>query len=81
MGKIKDLEWDIELRVCEGMSNQAIAKELDIPISMVEDWHKSVGLEWEEVFPADDMGGILDLTKYPFANEDQEEKEMIYYGA
>lgn len=72
MGKIKDVTWDIELRVCEGMSNQAIAQELDIPIEMVEAWHKSVGLEWEEVFPQDDMGGILDLTKYPFVKEEMD---------
>ena len=81
MSKMAELDWDIELRVCEGMSNEAIAKELEIPIQMVEDWHKSVGLEWDEAFPTDDMDGILDLTKYPFALEEQEEKESMYYGA
>ena len=75
MSKMAELDWDIEYRVCEGMSNQAIAKELDIPIEMVEAWHTAHGLS------NDDMGGILDLTKYPFVNEDQEEKEMMYYGA
>jgi FixJ family two-component response regulator len=78
MSKMAELDWDIEYRVCEGMSNEAIARDLDIPIKMVEDWHTSVGLEWEEAFPAD---AVLDLTKYPFINEDKEEKEMMYYGA
>lgn len=80
MGKIKDLEWDIEFRVCEGMSNQAIAEELEIPIEMVQDWHRSVGLEWEEVFPSDNMGGILDLTQYPFVNEEQEDQDKMYHS-
>ena len=72
MSKMAELDWDIELRVCEGMSNKAIAQELNIPIKMIEDWHKSVGLEWEEATPADDMGGILDLTKYPFVKEEMD---------
>lgn len=72
MSKMAELDWDIEYRVCEGMSNEAIARDLDIPIKMVEDWHASVGLEWEEAFPQDDMGGILDLTKYPFVKEEMD---------
>jgi hypothetical protein len=66
MSKMAELDWDIEYRVCEGMSNQAIAQELDIPIEMVEAWHTSHGLS------NDDMGGILDLTKYPFVKEEMD---------
>jgi len=51
MSKMAELDWEIELRVCEGMKSDDIAKELDIPLSLVESWHRAVGLEWEAVFP------------------------------
>jgi hypothetical protein len=35
MSKMAELDWDIEYRVCEGMSNQAIAKELEDRKSVV----------------------------------------------
>jgi len=66
MSKMAELDWNIELLVCEGMSSPAIAKELDIPIEMVEAWHTQHGLS------NDDMGGILDLTKYPFVKEEMD---------
>ena len=75
MSKMAELDWDIEYRICEGMSTKAIAEELNIPIEMVEGWHIQHGLSSE------DMGGILDLTKYPFANEEEEDKDRMYYGA
>ena len=37
MGKMKDLAYDIETLYCEGMSEQAIADELKIPVEMVFD--------------------------------------------
>ena len=51
MSKMAELDWEIELRVCEGMNNADIAKELNISIEMVQAWHKSVNLEWDEAFP------------------------------
>lgn len=42
MGKMAELDWEIELRVCEGMSDADIAQELDIPLSMVQDWYKNL---------------------------------------
>jgi len=35
MSKMKDLAYDIEQLYCEGLSEQAIAEELKIPIEMV----------------------------------------------
>jgi orotate phosphoribosyltransferase-like protein len=37
MSKMKDLAYDIEQLYCEGLSEQAIAEELKIPIEMVMD--------------------------------------------
>ena len=37
MSKIKDLAYDIEQLYCEGLSEQAIADELKIPLDMVID--------------------------------------------
>jgi len=37
MSKMKDLAYDIETLYCEGMSEQAIADELKIPVEMVFD--------------------------------------------
>jgi hypothetical protein len=42
MGKMAELDWEIELRVCEGMNDADIAQELNIPLSMVRDWYKSL---------------------------------------
>jgi len=75
MSKMAELDWDIEYRICEGMSTKAIAEELNIPIEMVEAWYA------QHLSSSEDMGGILDLTKYPFANEEEEDKDRMYYGA
>jgi hypothetical protein len=37
MSKMKDLAYNIEQLYCEGLSEQAIAEELKIPIEMVMD--------------------------------------------
>lgn len=37
MSKMKDLAYDIEQLYCEGLSEQAIADELKIPLDMVID--------------------------------------------
>ena len=37
MSKMKDLAYDIEQLYCEGLSEQAIAEELKIPLEMVID--------------------------------------------
>ena len=37
MGKMKDLAYDVEQLYCEGLSEQAIAEELKIPLEMVID--------------------------------------------
>ena len=37
MGKMKDLAYDVEQLYCEGLSEQAIAEELKIPLDMVID--------------------------------------------
>ena len=66
MSKMAELDWEIELRVCEGMKNGAIAEELNIPISMVEDWHKSVNLEWEEAFPRIESFSLEDVEYSPY---------------
>jgi DNA-binding NarL/FixJ family response regulator len=42
MSKMAELDWEIELRVCEGMEDSDIARELDIPVKMVKDWYKNL---------------------------------------
>ncbi len=37
MSKMKDLAYDVEQLYCEGLSEQAIAEELKIPLEMVID--------------------------------------------
>ena len=37
MSKMKDLAYDVEQLYCEGLSEQAIAEELKIPLDMVID--------------------------------------------
>ena len=63
MSKMAELDWEIEYRACEeGMSAAAIAKDLEIPIEMVNAWFKEAGIwdkEPEVVFP----------DAYPFADE------------
>jgi hypothetical protein len=48
------------------MSTKAIAEELNIPIEMVEGWYA------QHLRSSEDMGGILDLTKYPFVKEEMD---------
>ena len=43
MGKMKDLAYDVEQLYCEGLSEQAIAEELKIPLEMVIDCVKEFG--------------------------------------
>ena len=43
MGAMKDLAYDIETLYCEGMSEQAIADELKIPVEMVFDVVNELG--------------------------------------
>ena len=48
MSKMAELDWEIEYRACEdGMSAAEIAKDLDIPIELVNAWFKGAGI-WDE---------------------------------
>ena len=47
MSKMAELDWQIELRACEeNMEPAEIAKELSIPIGMVEDWFQAHGISY-----------------------------------
>lgn len=48
MSKMAELDWEIEYRACEdGMSAEEIAKDLDIPIELVNAWFKEAGI-WDK---------------------------------
>lgn len=44
MGILSELSYDIEQLYIEGMSNQRIAEELGVPLSVVEGWMISQNL-------------------------------------
>lgn len=44
MSKMSELAWDIEQLYIEGLSAKQIARQLDCPIGLVEDWIKNVGV-------------------------------------
>jgi hypothetical protein len=63
MSVMSELAWDIEYRACEeGMSAEDIAKDLDVPVELVNSWFKDNGI-WDKepdiVFP----------DSYPLADE------------
>ena len=59
MSKMAELDWEIEYRACEdGMSAEEIAKDLNIPIELVNAWFKGAGI-WDKE-PADPWSVIED---------------------
>ena len=48
MSKMADVAYDIEQLYIEGLHPTMIAKELDIPLSMVYDWLEQTNLDDEE---------------------------------
>ena len=51
MSKMAELTYDIEQLFIDGVHPNKIARELDIPVTMVYDWVKSVGCETEDLSP------------------------------
>ena len=48
MSKMAELDWDIEYRATElGMGAVDIAKELECPLAIVNDWFKENGI-WDK---------------------------------
>lgn len=45
MSKLAELSYDIEQLYIEGLHPTKIARELDIPLSMVYDWLESQGVD------------------------------------
>jgi hypothetical protein len=47
MSKFAELDWEIEFRACEeGMSAWDIAKDLNIPLDVVNGWFREHGI-WD----------------------------------
>jgi len=49
MSKLKDLTYDIEAMFIDGDSPQAIAEQLDIPLSLVKDTLESFGVDTRDL--------------------------------
>lgn len=66
MSVMSDLDYQIELLACEGMSEQDIAEALDIPLAMVAAWfdeYASSRVEFPEGYPFED-----ELSPFDFDN-------------
>jgi hypothetical protein len=71
MSKMAELDWEIELRVCEGMDAGDIASELNIPLSWVLNWQADNGIStkvdassWDEI----EDPHVVDISPYATIN-------------
>jgi hypothetical protein len=67
MSVMSELDYQIEMLACEGVSEKDIAKELNIPLSLVTAWYNqyasSSTLEFPDGYPFED-----ELSPFSTAN-------------
>lgn len=70
MSIMSELAWEIEYRACEdGMSAEAIAKDLAVPVELVNSWFKENGIWNSEPVVRSKEPDIVFPDGYPFADE------------
>jgi hypothetical protein len=70
MSVMSELAWEIEYRACEdGMSAEDIAKDLNVPIELVNSWFKDNGIWDNEPVVRAKQPDIVFPDGYPFADE------------